>query len=71
MRDRWEGLDARTQAFVAFPVLAVATFLLNLVAFGQPLVRAVVYGIIEGAGFTAFAILATRNEIARRRGDDR
>lgn len=71
MRERWEGLEVRTQAMVAFPVLVVATFLLNLVAFGQPLLRAVLYGFIEGAGFTAFAIIATRNEIARRRGDDR
>jgi len=69
MRQWWEGLVPRTQAVVAFPVLAVALFLLNLVAFAQPLLRAVVYGLIEGAAFTAFAILATRNEIARRKGD--
>jgi len=70
MRDRWEGLDARSQALVAFPVLAITTFLLNLVAFAQPLVRAVIYGLIEGGAFTAIAIVATRNEVARRRGDD-
>ncbi|MFN2464139.1 MAG: hypothetical protein ABR573_09605 [Candidatus Dormibacteria bacterium] len=67
IREGWESLTPRTQAVVAFPVLALATFVLNLVAFAQPLVRAIIYGIIEGGGFTAFAIIATRNEIARRR----
>ncbi|GAC1579944.1 MAG: hypothetical protein NVS3B24_14360 [Candidatus Dormibacteria bacterium] len=69
MRDRWEALDARRQGMLAFPVLAVVTFLLNLLAFAQPLARAIIYGLIEGGAFTAMAILATRNEVARRRGD--
>ena len=70
MLEKWEGLEPRTQVLVAFPVLGVVTFLANLFLFSQPLVRSVVYGVIEGALFTAFAVIATRNEIARRKRDD-
>ena len=69
MLERWEALQPRTQALVAFPILVVVTFLANLYLFNQALVRSVIYGLIEGAGFTWLAVRATRNEIARRKRD--
>ena len=48
---------------------ALVTFLFNRFAFGQGLIRSIIYGFLEGAFFAWLAIVATRNEVARRRGD--
>ncbi|MFN2466196.1 MAG: hypothetical protein ABR598_08040 [Candidatus Dormibacteria bacterium] len=71
MRDRWEALAPRAQASIAFPILVVLTFLLNVGPFAQPLVRAIVYGVIEGAAFTALLVYASKVEKARRDGQER
>jgi len=66
MRERWEALDTGLQAAIAFPTLWVIFFVLNLVAFSQPLGSSVIYGVIEGGLFTAFLLVATRAEKSRR-----
>ena len=66
MRERWEALDPRLQAAIAFPTLLVVFFVLNLVAFSQPLGSSVIYGIVEGGPFAALLLLATRAEKSRR-----
>lgn len=71
MRERWEALPVRTQAYIAFPVLALVTFLLNIGPFAQPPLRSVIYGLIEGGVFTLLLVIATRNERARREGEDK
>ncbi len=70
MRERWESLEARVQALIAFPILGVLTFLLNLGPFAQPLGSSIIYGFIEGGAFTALLIYATRVERARRGGGE-
>jgi hypothetical protein len=71
MRDRWESLRPRTQAAIAFPVLGILAFLLNVGPFAQPLVRAIIYGVIEGGVFTAMLVYASKVEKARREGQER
>ena len=68
VRDRWEALETRVQAAIALPVLLIFFFFLNLVPFSQPLGSSVLYAVIEGGLFTAFLLLATRAEKARRDG---
>ncbi|HEY8739866.1 MAG TPA: hypothetical protein VIN56_04670 [Candidatus Dormibacteraeota bacterium] len=68
MRNWWESLDTRRQAAIAFPILGVWTFLLNLGPFAQPLGSSIIYGFIEGGAFTALLIYATGVERARRGG---
>jgi hypothetical protein len=70
MRDRWEALDTRSQVAIAFPILGVATFLLNLGPFAQPLGSSIIYGFIEGGAFTALLIYVTGVERARRGGGE-
>jgi hypothetical protein len=69
MRERWERLETWQQAAIAFPLLLVFTFLLNLGPFNQPLGSSIIYGFIEGGLFTGLLLVATRNERARRDGD--
>jgi hypothetical protein len=66
---RWEALSVPIQAAIAFPPLVVVLLLLNLAGFGQPLVRSIVYGLIEAAPVTALVLVATANE--RRKRTDR
>jgi len=68
MRDRWESLETRTQAYIAFPPFALFFFALNLWGFAQPLGSCIIYAFIEGGLFTGFMILITRSEKNRRRG---
>ncbi len=63
---RWEALSTPVQAAIVFPVLAVVLFLLNLGGFDQPLLRSIVYGLIEAAPFTALVLMATTNERRKR-----
>ena len=63
----WEGLQTPTQIGLAFPVLAVLLFLVNLGPFGQPLLRSLVYGLFEGGLLTGLLVLATVNERNKRR----
>ncbi|HEX6548043.1 MAG TPA: hypothetical protein VF134_04805 [Candidatus Dormibacteraeota bacterium] len=67
LRERWEALSAWQQGLIAFPLLGVLTFLLNLGPFNQPLGRSIVYGVIEGGLLTALVLVATAQEKARRR----
>jgi hypothetical protein len=72
MRDWWESRRARTQVYIAFPLLGIWTFLLNLGPFAQPLGSSIIYGFIEGGAFTALLVFVTRNEKAKRAaGGDR
>ena len=69
MRRRWEGLQTWQQIAVGFPLMFVFTFLLNVGPFAQPLVRSILYGIIEGAVLTILLLVATNTE--RRKRDPR
>ena len=71
MRDWWESLEPRTQVYIAFPVLGIWTFLLNLGPFAQPLGSSIIYGLIEGAAFTGLMIAVTNGEKSRRGGGER
>jgi len=68
MLRRWESLRPGVQAAIVFPPLAVLLFLVNLGGFGQPLLRSIVYGLIEAAPVTALVLVATANE-RRKRAD--
>lgn len=71
MRWWWESLEPQTQVYIAFPILGIWTFLLNLGPFAQPLGSSILYGFIEGGAFTALLVWVTRNEKAKRaEGDD-
>jgi hypothetical protein len=67
LRERWEALEVWQQLAVAFPLLGVLTFLINLGPFSQPLARSLVYGVIEGGLLTGLLLVATAQEKARRR----
>ena len=66
MRERWEALDGRTQAVIAFPPMAVFWFLLNWGPFAQPLGSCLIYAVIEGGFFTWLLVYVTRMERERR-----
>ncbi|HYW27088.1 MAG TPA: hypothetical protein VE953_23160 [Terriglobales bacterium] len=65
---RWESLRPAVQAAIVFPPLAVVLFLLNLGGFNQPLLRSILYGLIEAVPFTALILIATANERRKRTG---
>lgn len=65
---RWESLSTPVQAAIVFPPLALVLFLLNLGGFNQPLLRSIVYGLIEAAPVTALVLIATANERRKRSG---
>jgi len=67
---RWESLKPGVQAAIVFPPLAVLLFLLNLGGFNQPLLRSILYGLIEAAPVTALILVATANERRKRSGGD-
>jgi hypothetical protein len=68
MLRRWESLSPAVQAAIVFPPLAIVLFLLNLIGFDQPLLRSILYGLIEAVPFTALILIATANE-RRKRSD--
>jgi hypothetical protein len=68
MLQRWESLKPGVQAAIVFPPLAILLFLLNLGGFDQPLVRSILYGLIEAAPVTALVLVATANERRKRSG---
>lgn len=63
---RWEALSTAVQGAIAFPLLSVLFFALNLGVFNQPLWRSILYGLIEAAPFTALVLVATANERRKR-----
>jgi hypothetical protein len=63
----WEGIEVWQQLAISFPIFAVFTFLLNVGPFTQPLLRAVFYGLFEGAVLAGLLAVATRTERDRRR----
>ena len=70
MLQRWESLKPGVQAAIVFPPLAVLLFRLNLGGFNQPLLRSILYGLIEAAPVTALILVATANERRKRSGGD-
>jgi hypothetical protein len=68
MLQRWESLKPAVQAAIVFPPLAILLFLLNLTGFNQPLLRSILYGLIEAAPVTALILVATANERRKRSG---
>jgi hypothetical protein len=68
MLQRWESLKPGVQAAIVFPPLAIVLFLLNLTGFDQPLLRSILYGLIEAAPVTALVLIATANERRKRSG---
>jgi len=63
----WERLSVPVQVTIAFPTLAVLLFLFHLGPLRQPLVRAAFYGVFWSILFTPVLILATQNELRKRR----
>ena len=63
----WEGLETVIQIALAFPLLALLLFLVNLGPFGQPLLRSIFYGLFEDGLLTGLLVLATVNERNKRR----
>jgi hypothetical protein len=55
------------QVGAAFAVFAVVFLVINLAVFNQPLVRSIIYGLIEALPMTALVVAATSNE-RRKRG---
>jgi hypothetical protein len=66
----WERLSIPLQIVIAFPTLAVLLFLLHLGPFNQPPLRAAFYGVFWSILATPAVILATRNELQKRRQAD-
>jgi hypothetical protein len=63
----WESLDTWRQLVLSFPVLALATFAINIGPFYQPLGRSIFYGLFEGGVLTGLLAVATRTERDRRK----
>ncbi len=63
---RWESLQLWQQAAIALPAFGVLTFLLNVGPFNQPLLRSLVYGVIEGGILTGLLLVATQTEKSKR-----
>lgn len=68
MVERWEALSRRTQALIAIPSLVVLLFLINLGPFNQPLLRSVIYGLLEGGVLGGLVLVVTAQEKAKRDG---
>ncbi|MEO6798287.1 MAG: hypothetical protein ABI401_12635 [Candidatus Dormibacter sp.] len=62
----WEALETWKQLALSFPVFAILTFVINLGAFNQPILRSVFYGLFEGAVLGGLMAVATRTERDRR-----
>jgi hypothetical protein len=63
----WERLSVPVQVVVAFPTLTVLLFLFHLGPLNQPVIRAAFYGVFWSLLFTPILILATQNELRKRR----
>ena len=63
---RWESLATGIQGGVSFVVFALLLLFINFAVFNQPLWRAILYGVIEGAPLTAILLAATANERRKR-----
>lgn len=66
--ERWEALSTGTQALIAVPSLVVLLFLLNLGPFSQPLLRSVLYGLLEGGVFAGILLAVTAQQKGQRSG---
>ena len=64
----WEALPGQVQIAIAYPVLTVLLFLLHLGPLSQPVGRAIFYGMFWAVPGTALLVIGTRNEAAKRRG---
>ena len=63
----WERLPVGAQVAIAFPTWAVLLFLFHLGPLNQPPVRAAFYGVFWSIVFTPVGVLATQNELRKRR----
>jgi hypothetical protein len=63
----WERLPVGWQVAIAFPTWAVLLFLFHLGPLNQPPVRAAFYGVFWSIVFTPVGVLATQNELRKRR----
>jgi hypothetical protein len=63
---RWEALDTWKQLAISFPVFAIATFLINIGPFYQPVPRSILYGLFEGAVLSGLLAVVSRSERAKR-----
>jgi len=62
----WERLPVPAQVAIAFPTLAVVLFLFHLGPLGQPLIRAIFYGVFWSVLATPALVVATQNELRKR-----
>lgn len=62
----WERLPVPAQVAIAFPALAVLLFLFHLGPLGQPLIRAIFYGVFWSILATPALVVATQNELRKR-----
>jgi len=67
----WERLPVPAQVAIAFPSLSVILFLFHLGPLGQPLVRAIFYGVFWSILATPAIVVATQNELRKRERRDR
>ncbi|HYW29497.1 MAG TPA: hypothetical protein VE824_06800 [Gaiellales bacterium] len=67
----WERLPVAAQVAIAFPTWAVLLFLFHLGPLHQPPVRAAFYGVFWSLVFTPVGVLATQNELRKRRERER
>lgn len=68
LAQRWEALSTSVQALIAVPSLVVLFFLINLGPFSQPLLRSIVYGLLEGGLFAGLLLGVTAQQRGRRSG---
>ena len=66
----WERLPVPAQVAIAFPTLSLLLFLFHLGPLGQPLVRAIFYGVFWSILATPAIVVATQNELRKRRRRD-
>jgi len=62
----WERLPVPAQVAIAFPTLSVVLFLFHLGPLGQPLIRAIFYGVFWSILATPAIVVATQNELRKR-----
>ena len=63
----WERLPVPAQVGIAFPTLSVLLFLFHLGPLRQPLLRAIFYGVFWSILATPAIVIATQNELRKRR----
>jgi hypothetical protein len=67
----WERLPVPAQVAIAFPTLTVVLFLFHLGPLGQPLLRAIFYGVFWSILATPAIVVATQNELRKRNRRER